>query len=518
VTEASTSPQSSRSSVGINATTLLFAATLILLVFAYRELGAWSPGGTTNEDAPTLFVPSHTSPLYVASLSALFLYIRINRLRFALRRPEPAAVGWWLLLPGVGIAGWSHYTSAPDILLLSLIPVGLGAALVLVGKRFASALLLPLLFLLFAYPVPAVIANQQIYFFQIATAEFATFVVDLFRIPVIHEGDLIYARGRVFEVIETCSGLRLTETLLTSAFVYGEVMRSRFRDRIVFVLMAPILGFVLNGARVLLIMFNPLSDYSEDHTVQGIAVLVVGVLLFAVIERGLGVLFPGWPSERARRRVAAKGASDAVVGRYDPSRVAVVLVALGCVAASFSLPRWNGAGGERWQIGIPLAWEGWDGERIDHDEAFLGSVYYSRFLYRRYEKESAHVEIFAGRDDRMRRDRSVISRKNAVPGSGWKILRSRPIDVDWGPGVVEELVATQRGKHILIYHWYEGSPGFREEATRAVLGLEKSPLRLPGELRVFRVSTELRAEPGSEALAVGRVDRFARKLRESLDG
>jgi len=193
-------------------------------------------------------------------------------------------------------------------------------------------------------------------------------------------------------------------------------------------------------------------------------------------------------------------------------------VAILCLGASIAVRPWHPGATARWSITMPIDWNGWKAKKESKDDQFLGSVYYSRFLYRRYEKAGDEVLVMAARDDRLKRDRSIISPKNVVPGAGWKILDQRAIEVDWTDVTVEETVATRRGKQSLILSWYEGSPGFGTEAVRAVLGLENSNWRLPEELRMFRVSTNLTGGEIQRAQARKRVEEFAEKIRISLDG
>jgi EpsI family protein len=490
---------------------VFLAVILGLLVLSYRDLFGWNPGRDLSEEVPALFVASNTSPLYISSLAALFLYLRIHRLATALRAPAPSRWGWWLVGPAALVLVWAQYTGARDILLLSVIPMVLGGAWVAVGSAFARLLLLPTLFLLFMYPMPAVLANQQVYAFQMATAELTASIVRALGIPVILQGDHIYVANRVFQVIETCSGLRLTETLFSSAFAYVEVMRTRRRHAVIIVLLSPLLAFPLNTLRVLLIMFNPLSDYSADHTLQGIGVVVVGVLSFALVEKALKRFYPQPPPPPFPRPDPSQNVAL-------PKAWALLAVAVVCLSASFAIDRWQASAPPRWTVTMPIEWDGWKARKAPVDEQFLGSVYYSRRLSRRYEKGGDDVWVLAARDDRLKRDRSILSPKNALPGGGWETLERHRLEAPWTHAAVEEIVATKRGKQRLILYWYEGSEGLGTEAIRAVLGVENSSWRQRQELRMFRVSTNLPRGEIERQSARERVEKFAREIRDSLDG
>jgi len=146
-------------------------------------------------------------------------------------------------------------------------------------------------------------------------------------------------------------------------------------------------------------------------------------------------------------------------------------------------------------------------------------VHYSRSLGRRYEKaeDGPTVEVFMGMSDRLKRDRSLYSRKNALPGPGWKIVEQRTQTFDWAPGEVREIVAVSRKGPALIFTWYENSLTTAGEIRRAMTAVDTSPWRRTDSALVVRISTEIeeRAEGLEEARA--RLEKFARLVRADRD-
>jgi exosortase len=499
----------------------LFAAVLLIAGIAYRELIGWDPGRDLAEEGTTLFVPSNTSPAFILGLSALFLYQRIDRLRRATSFASPSGWGWTLLAVAIPIYLWSIYTGATDLLLISLIPGVLGGAALLAGWSLARALLLPVAFLIFAYPIPAVLTNMEVYAFQSGAASLSTWVLDLLGRPVVLEGDLIYTRDGIFEVIETCSGLRITETLTASAFAYGELVCKRRLHTAIIVILAPLLGFLLNSVRILMIIFDPFSVRASDHTIQGLVVIVVGVLCFALIEAVLLRVLPLKPDSSSSSAEEPSPRSEDVahlgIPRVSAQAWGVLLVVSGMASVSLWAPVWTSSAPPAiWEMVMPIQWKGWKARALEVDRTFLGSVFFSRRVYRRYEKDGVWVDTFAAKDERLQRDRSILSPKTALPGAGWSIREMRSADFDWSPVGVDEIVASKRGERILIYHWREGSLGTARESLRAVLALENSPLRTPGELRVFRLATPLSSEPDALQRARDRLSEFGPALRDSV--
>jgi len=481
---------------------------LVLTALAFRSLAGFDPGRRLSHEVGPLFVPSDTAPGFVFGLIALVLYLRHRRIAQALRLGRPTAAGLLFMLPATALFAWTQHTRAGDLELIALIVWMLGVVLLLGGTMLLRLLALPLLLLLFAYPMPAVLANRVIWGFQQGTAGMTTFVLDAIGVKAATEGDMIYTRGFVFEVIETCAGLRIVETLLLSAFAYGQILCDDRRHQVLLVLIAPFLGFALNTARVLMIVFTPGSYLARDHTVQGLTVIVLGVFALAGIDALLHRVPALSSPPRPRRPLAAAG---------PPSRwpwVAATLAA-GLCALTATVPAWAWtAGRPPWKVQLPLQIDGWEGKRVKNDDTFLGSVAFVHSLHREYTRGDESVTIFVAMDDRLQRDRSALSPKHLVPGPGWKIREADPRPVPWADGLVEA-VATSRGRSLLVWQWYAGADSFGRELWRQVAAIDNSAWRPGGDLLVYRVSTPI--GPGADAwiAAQHRLALFAEQLREA---
>lgn len=485
---------------------------LALSLFAFRALAGFDPGRALSHEAGPLFVPADTAPGFVYGLVAFILYMRHRQIARALREGRPSPLGLVLVLPATALFAWARHTGAGDLELLSLVPWTLGAALLLAGWRLGRLLLLPVLLLLFAFPMPAVLTNQIVYAFQVGTATLTTWILNAIGVSATHEGDMIYTRGFVFEVIETCSGLRITETLILSAFAYGQILCHQRRHQVMLVLLSPILGFLLNAARVLMIVFTPRSYAAEDHTLQGLVVIVLGVFALA----GVDWMMHRWGApepEPAPRRPAPPEPGS---GFGSPWPWAAAALAAALCAVGFVVPQWSWAAGRPpWDVQLPTEFGGWTAKKLEDDQTFLGSVAYVRSLHRRYQRDESSVEIFLAMDDRLQRDRSALSPKQRVPGAGWQVIESRRIDVPWAPEPVLEVHSRSRGRDLLSYQWYEGEEGLARETFRQLAAIDNSTLRPGGNLLVYRVSTPLADGPEARAAAEALLVEFAGRLREA---
>jgi len=165
-------------------------------------------------------------------------------------------------------------------------------------------LLFPAGFLILSIPPPAVLINQVIYPLQLPTATSTLWILDQWGFAVSQQSDLILTPTKLFQVIESCSGLRSMETLTMSALLYGELFYRHRAQVVILFLSVPAISFVANQVRVLSIILNPFSEIASVHTAQGIVVLVGGVLALALLDRILRWVLPEPANPRPRPRVA----------------------------------------------------------------------------------------------------------------------------------------------------------------------------------------------------------------------
>jgi EpsI family protein len=169
-------------------------------------------------------------------------------------------------------------------------------------------------------------------------------------------------------------------------------------------------------------------------------------------------------------------------------------------------------------LALPLEMDGWlMREAIPIDVEYLWPVQFTRYASRPYSRDAVIVDLFVGEDDRLRRDRSLLSPKNALPGRGWEVESRSRVELEAAGVPVERVIARSGQRRIVTYCWYEGLDGFGLEALRALLATDQSPLRREQRARAIRIATRI----GTGAPGVGEGERvlreFARALASSRD-
>jgi len=508
-------PPASREAGGsetrLRARKLMLVMSVACAVVAYRgvmEIG--SGGSSTVADAEAfMFEPSASAPMLVFAALLWMLVSRWPRFRATLGAPPRRLAGSVALVGSLIAAGWAWSVDAPTFLLPSLTLWMLGSTLWLGGMPGLRALWLPALFVLFAYPTPPAIVNAVIYPLQLAVADVSAWILGVAGFAVAVEGDRVAFRQVVFQVIESCSGMRGTQTLVMSAVLYVELFhQSRLRSALI-VLVSPLVGLFTNQLRVLTIMLNPYSDIAAVHTAQGLVMIVVGVLLLAAVDGVLGWILPP-PRPRKRQRLPPRTPLSA--GRMVP--VAMTSVAL--LVASFLWQPWEPSTRRAEPLArFPIEIDGHQGQGLKIDKQFLGTTSFSEWVRRSYGTGETKVEVFLAGDNRRSGGPRLLSPKTAVLDTGWSIAERGEHRLESGREV-EWLVLRSGSRRQLVWHWREGVGGTGEEILRGVLSLDRSPFRRDERAVAVRLATPVGGGEAARRLAEQRLGNLAAQVETSL--
>jgi EpsI family protein len=482
---------------------------------AYHELFWFAPEKSFSEELEELFfIPSQTLAPLVLLLAGWLLYRRAGRLRSLAPDRRAPWLGGALLAAGALVHLWATLTSAPDLLVPSLALVGLGCAALWRGGAAVRAAALPAAFLLFAMPLPAPLLNEVVFRLQIATADLTGVLLTLLRVPHLVAGEQILRTRQTFSVIEACSGLRSIETLTMVAILMVDLFRRPPAHALALVLAAPPVALFLNGWRAVTLILNPHSDLVGVHNLQGVAILLGGLVLLFLLD-GLLERLPGArPS-----RLEAPAASPA--GPGTSRALAGVTALLGVLAAaSVALPRFPHPPPEPLLISSRLGQGIGDlfSKELEIDRVFLGSAGFRESVIRRFQRDGHPVDVFLGLGWRSGRARSALSPKTAIPGSGWILEAEDRVVLPPDGREVRSLLFRSETQRLLVYHWYEGSSGIVAETARTLAALDASPLRRAEEILAVRIATDVDA-PVATGLppAAERLAAFYPALRRVVD-
>jgi exosortase/archaeosortase family protein len=328
-------------------------------------------------------------------------------------------------------------------------------------------------------------------------------------------GDQILRNDNSFAIIETCSGIRITETLTMLTILMLDLFRRRALHWALLLALTPAVAFLCNGLRAVTLILNPHSDIAEVHAAQGIAMLLGGLITLYLLDGLLARLLPlSPPSHPTAHATAAAAKLDA----WRPRVAAAALAGLAAIA-------WWGPVWPAPRL-IPdanlLADFDTVGERQfrdrEVDRRFLGRIGLQRELYRRYRRGGDRVDFYLGVGNRGYRPRSALFTKAQFAGSGWNTQDSGSLRLEPGGQAAGWRLAVTGARRELVIWWHEAAGGLAAESLRSFLGLDLSPFRAAGDEITLRMSTPvLGATPEDRSRAEARLLQFHAEIRPILD-
>jgi exosortase len=490
-----------------------FVVGALLAAFAYRDLLLFEPRRAIPDPLERmLFEPADTTPALIVAFALWLLWRRRERWRALPAGPGPLVLTLPLLAAGAAILVWARLTEAHDLLVFSLLAAALGVASIWKGAAGIRLLLLPVLFLLFALPLPPAFANGLIFRFQLWTAEIVGRLLYLFAMPARVVGETILRSDFTFSVVEGCSGLRSVVTLSMLAVLMVDLFRRHGLHAALLVLAAPFVAFALNAVRAIALIANPLSTLAEVHIAQGVAILLCGLIALYALDGVLARLIPP--------RAASPAAPVARVPVVRGLGVATLVFLCALAGLSALVAPWISRDpvplGLAYRFAHPIG--GWLATPLESDRLFLGSVTFRDSVFLRYQRDGDSVDLFLGIGDRGQRFLSPLSRKTERLGSGWIIEERARTSLGAGEPEVDALIERSPTRRVLVYHWVDGSAGPLPEALRSLLALDATPWAQLRDPLVVRLATEiggLGAEDRQRAEA--RLRRFLSDVRSDLD-
>lgn len=504
-----------RSSVAKDGRVQLVPRVVILGIFAALsiELISWESVGAPFEAAPgserLFYDPGGGNHLFGILICGWMLWRRggaFERIR------DPSAHSTLLtgiacaaLLASTVLRGWAAYVDATQLQLPAIALFLLGGATLVAGVRGARAAVLPALALVLSSPIPAPIVNSVLHPMQIMTAEGVAGLLTLLGVEHRLYGEQIHTTAYVFYVIEGCAGLRTLQTFALALCVYVESLYRNRMQVLVLIAVWPVAAIGVNQLRVLMIALAPESGLAEDHTIQGVLMIALGIPAIAVldawIERNSSAGAPG-PPDRCEE------ATDPM--RSPRRRVVAAVVLCGLqLALSFGISARPALKLDTPRAAeLPLRFGEFTAYRtIELDSLYMGSVRGSDHVYRRLRHDSADAlpeqlsddrsdfELLILVDDHRDRSLDVISRKSALANPGWSVVEERSIEIDGVPATYLELRGP--GGREEVIHWYLGRPAEFTRWARALFAIDTAGASRP--ILSVRVSA-LRDEGAAKAV------------------
>ncbi len=233
---------------------------------------------------------NYSHGFFVPFISAYMIFSIRNKIKG--NPVAPANLGIVVLLLGLGQFYLASVGSELFLQRTSLIIVLIGGSLFLFGLQITWVIFLPLVYLIFMVPLPAIIWNKIAFPMQLFSSQMTEYVVRLAGIPIFREGNVLHLASTSLEVVDACSGLRSLNTMfaLSIAFAWFSEL-SRVGKWLLFFSAAPI-AITANMIRLTLTAFLA-AHYGEKaaqgflHEFSGMFTFILGLILLICVQRML---------------------------------------------------------------------------------------------------------------------------------------------------------------------------------------------------------------------------------------
>lgn len=231
---------------------------------------------------------NYSHGFFIPIISGYMIYsIRHDLCRMEVK---PMNFGVLLLTLGLGILYVSSVGSELFLQRSSIIVVIFGIVLFLFGKEIGNRLLIPIGYLIFMVPLPAIIWNKIAFPLQLFSSAITEQIIRLLGIPIFREGNVLHLAQTTLEVVNACSGLRSLNTMFALSIALAWFATyGRHRKLILFLSAAPI-AMLANIVR-LTITASLASIYGEKvaqgflHDFSGLFTFVFGICLLLLVSK-----------------------------------------------------------------------------------------------------------------------------------------------------------------------------------------------------------------------------------------
>lgn len=186
-------------------------------------------------------------------------------------------------------------TNQMSLLVLGMVFLWMGAFALFFGKHAFWSACFPLLFLLFAIPIPEPLLSNLIYCLQKGSAGAAEVFFRMAGVPHLRQGFEFALPGVTIRVAEECSGIRSTLAIfITTILACHLFLRSIWRKSALCIVVVPV-AIIKNGLRIaalstLAIYVDPGFLHGNLHHYGGIVffafALVPMTLLLMLLQKG----------------------------------------------------------------------------------------------------------------------------------------------------------------------------------------------------------------------------------------
>ncbi len=243
--------------------------------------------------------PNYSHGFFVPLCAGLLLWM--NRKTWMAKPLEPSGAGMVFIVAAMGLLVLGTLGAELFLTRVSLCILIGGLIVYFAGWQMLRAVIAPWLVLFLMIPLPAIIFNEVAFPLQLLASRLACSLLELMRVPVLRDGNVIVLSSMSLDIVEACSGLRSLMSLITIAVIYGLFFERRVWMRFLLVFFAVPVAVFANALRITVSAL--LGQYVSHQLAEGFFHAFSGLLLFLLSLAALGALHM-LGSRFGRRRMA----------------------------------------------------------------------------------------------------------------------------------------------------------------------------------------------------------------------
>lgn len=165
------------------------------------------------------------------------------------------------------------------------------------GGRMLRELRFPLLVLILAIPIPAIIFNHITFPLQLLASRIASDILPMLGVPVLQEGNVIQLPVMKLEVAEACSGIRSLMSLFALAVFYGYFLERTTTRRTILALASIPIAVAANVVRIVgtglcVQYWDPDKALGFFHEFSGWVMFVISLGCLYLVHRVMRLIAP----------------------------------------------------------------------------------------------------------------------------------------------------------------------------------------------------------------------------------